>query len=540
MVRASKPTLQSLVKTVLLTSLAVTVPIVGLRELGGLEEAELAAYDDFIQRRPAEKPDDRIVIVTISDDDIERLQQYPLHDATFATALEKLESYRPRAIGLDIARDVLQGPPAGRVRLQQVMAKSETIISGCLLSNKSYGGSPPAPGTPKDGVAFADIPADVDKTTRRVILLSTPTQPDRAPRAQHFCNDARSENEIPSLSFQAALSYLQGLDINPEPNAKGEVQLQKAVLKRIDSQFGGYVHADTPDYQMMLNYRGAKEIFREIPITTVLAGKVDPKLVRDRVVLVGSTSRVSKDDLSTPYRDTQSDSRQLPGVVVHAHAVSQILSAVLDQRPLIQSWPEIVKVLWIWGWSLGGGLLAFYSRRLGLTLLVLVGVGGGLWGICYSLFLYQGLWVPLVPTLIGAIATILGVRMVDLGQRSGYAQAIAEQLRDSLSRSRGRDRQGDYLENLVLRARSLRQGQDAAALLTLDSTPTSFDTPEMQALYEKVAARARADVTAEQAARQVVLTSDRPGSKVSRIQALLNRAQRTRHQNANSSTDVSP
>lgn len=540
MVRASKPTLQSLVTTVLLTSLAVTVPIVGIRALGGLEGAELAAYDDFIQRRPAEKPDDRIVIVTISDDDIERLQQYPLHDATFATALEKLESYQPRAIALDIARDVLQGPPAGRVRLQQVITKSETIISGCLLSNKSYGGSPPAPGSPKEGVAFADIPADVDKMTRRVILLSTPTQPDRAPRTKHVCNDARSENEIPSLSFQAALSYLQGLEINPEPNAQGEVQLKQTVLKRIDSRFGGYVHADTPDYQMMLNYRGAKGIFQEIPITTVIAGKVDPKLVRDRVVLIGSTSRVSKDDLSTPYRDTQTDSRQIPGVVVHAHAVSQILSAVLDQRALIQSWPEMVKVLWIWGWSLGGGLLAFYSRRLGLTLIVLVGIGGGLWCLCYWLFLSQGLWVPLVPTMIGAISTILGVRMVDLGSRSGYAQAIAEQLRDSLSRSQGRDRQGDYLENLVQRARALRQGQDAAALLTFDSTPTSFDTPEMQALYEKIAAQARDDVKAEQAARQVAFTPDRPGSKASRMQALLNRAQRTRRQGSTSSSDAPP
>jgi len=522
--------LKSLFKTVLLTSLAVTVPIVGIRFLGGFEGSELAAYDDFIRRRPAEKPDDRIVIVTISDDDIEQLQQYPLHDDKFATLLEKLDSYQPRAIGMDISRDVPHGLPAGRVRLKRVIEQSNTIISGCLLSNESHSGSPPAPGTPAEGVAFVDFPLDADKTVRRIYINSTPTKPNRTPRTNHPCNDPN--NELSSLSFAAALSYLGGLEINAKPTANREIQLRQTVLKRIKSQFGGYAHADTPDYQMMLNYRGDKQIFQEIPITSVLANKVDPKTIRDRVVLIGNTSEVSKDELDTPYSETRSGSRTMPGVVVHAHAVSQILSAVLDQRPLIRTWSELGEVLWIFAWSVGSGLLAFYNRRLGLFLISLVSLGLALWGICYGVFLTQGLWIPFVPTLTAAILTALGVRVLDLASRSGYTQAIYEQIKDQIQgQESSRDRRGDYLENLVQRARTARQGQTAVGLLSLGSEPLANATPEMRTLYQQIAAQVKADLEKDKSVQQSAIAQPRSSSKTSRIQNLLSRAQETRSAN---------
>ena len=481
--------LKSLFKTILLTSLAVTVPIVGIRFLGGFEGSELAAYDDFIRRRSAETPDDRIVIVTISDDDIEQLQQYPIHDDKFATLLKKLDSYQPRAIGMDISRDVPHGLPAGRVRLKQVIEQSETIVTGCLLSTANHPGSPPAPGTPPGGAAFADFPPDIDKVVRRTKLISTPAQSNKRSRTNHDCNDVRADNEIPSLSFQLALMYLAGANIKPDSTAENQIQFRQTVLRRIDPQFGGYVRADAPDYQLMLNYRGAKQIFQEIPITRVLTNKVDPKTIRDRVVLIGSTSAVSKDELNTPYSETSSGSRTMPGVVVHAHAVSQILSAVLDNRPLIRSWSNFGEVLWIFAWSVGSGLLAFYNRRLGLFLIGLVGIGLALWGICYSVFLAQGLWVPFVPTLTAAILTAIALRVLDLAGRSGYTQAIYEQIKDQIQgQGASRDRRGDYLENLVQRARKARQGQTATELLSLGTEPPATATPEMQALYQQITA----------------------------------------------------
>ncbi|MBM0744556.1 CHASE2 domain-containing protein [Phormidium sp. CLA17] len=537
-----KSSLRSVLKTVLLTSLVFVLPIVAVRSLGGFEGVELAAYDDFLRRRSVEQPDDRIVIMTISDNDIERLQQFPIHDGTLAQALQKLESYKPRAIGMDISRDVPQGAPAGRKQLIETIASSETIVSGCLLSTENHPGSPPAPGTPEGGAAFADFPPDTDQVIRRVRLISTPAPSKKPGRTQHLCNNASAENEIPSLSFQLAVMYLAATGINPEPNARGEIQLGKRVLERIDPSFGSYVRADVNDYQMMLNYRSAKPVFREVSISDVLQNRVSPGSIRDRVVLIGNTSEVSKDFLATPFIQTQLGLRNMHGVIVHAHAVSQILSAVLNQRPPIRSWSDVSEPLWIWVWSISGGLLAFYSRRLGLLILALIGTGLALWGISYGLFLSQALWIPFVPTLIGAILTALGVRLADLAQRSGYAQALYEQLREQMqSGGAGRDRKGDYLENLVRRARAARQGEDAAALVSLGMEPGVTATPAMKALYEQMATKVRQELAAEQFAQKVATAQTGSGtSKTNRMQALLSRAQQSRTQPATDANLESP
>jgi adenylate cyclase len=526
------PTLKSLLQTVLLTSLVFTVPIVGIRFLGGFEGAELAAYDDFVRRRPAEPKDDRIVVVTISDDDIEALQQYPIHDGTLAQALETLDGYQPRAIGLDISRDIPHGLPAGRDRLTQVIKKGQSIVTGCLLSTETSPGSPPAPGTPPESVAFAEFPIDFDKVVRRVKLVSTPGRYSKRVRTNHVCNDAKADNEIPSLSFQVALMFLDAANIKPDSAASREIQFRQTVLRRIDPRFGGYAHADVEDYQMMLNYRGANRVFREISILDVLRQKVDPQLIRDRVVLIGNMSEVSKDEFNTPFIETKPGSRTMTGVLVHAQATSQILGAVLDQRPLIHSWPEAGKILWIWGWALGAGTLAFFNRRLILFLLGTIAVGAGLWGVCSGLFLLQGLWIPFAPTLAAAMLTAFGVRLVDLAARSGYAKAIYDQMREQLQGGGSRDdRKGAYLENLVQRARAVRQGEDVAQLLETQAPPTASTTPEMQALYDQIAAQVRADVAAEQATQRVTIAPTTSNSKASKIQSLLNRAQRSRSSN---------
>jgi adenylate cyclase len=521
------PKPHSMLKTVLVTSLVVLLPLGIGRSLGGLESAELAAYDDFLNRRPVEKVDDRIVLVTISDDDIEQLQQYPLHDETIAEALGKLESYKPRAIGLDIARDIPYGPLAGRKRLTQVISKSERIVSGCLLSTRSHPGSPPAPGSPEVGVGFAEFSPDLDQVVRRAPLISTPEPSEKPRRNQHVCNDPNGA-ELPSLSFLLAQQYLTGADLNPEPTAKGDIQFGQRILRRINSTVGGYVQGDADNYQMLLNYRGAKSMFREVPIQAILRGTADPKSLRDRVILIGNTSEVSKDFLATPYTHTALGARNMHGVFVHAQAVSQILGAVLDNRPLIHSWPDWLEGLWIVGWGVGCGVVAFYNRRFGWFVVGVVAAGGILWGICYGALVSQGLWIPLVPALLAATLTALGVRLADLATRSGYAQAIYEQLREQMQGG-GRDRRGDYLADLVQRARMARQAGDAAAGW---SEPSNVTPPAMDALRQQIEAQVRQDLAQEQALRQTLQQMPNR-DRSQRLQALVDRAHASRNSSSN-------
>jgi len=98
----------------------------------------------------------------------------------------------------------------------------------------------------------------------------------------------------------------------------------------------------------------------------------------------------------------------MPGVMLHAHATSQLLSAALDGRGGLWDLPEVVEVLWIILGATGGAYCGHQVTRcwwLGLLGggVVLVGVPLGV--------LAAGGWMPMVPAGVAfggsAIATAL-------------------------------------------------------------------------------------------------------------------------------------
>lgn len=90
----------------LVASTFVFLALFGLRITGNLESLELAAYDWHIRMRPASPPSShRVVIVTVTEEDIRNVGQWPLSDAILANTLERLAANGARGIGLDIYRD---------------------------------------------------------------------------------------------------------------------------------------------------------------------------------------------------------------------------------------------------------------------------------------------------------------------------------------------------------------------------------------------------------------------------------------------------
>jgi len=155
----------------------------------------------------------------------------------------------------------------------------------------------------------------------------------------------------------------------------------------------------------------------------VLEGKIDPNWVKDRIVLVGYTAPSKKDDFGTPYSAGQQENFKMPGVVVHAQIVSQILSTVLDNRPLFWFWTEPGEILWITGWSLIGGILAWRIRHpAGFGLAGIVALGG-LFGVSFAFFTQAG-WIPIAAPALGLIVTSGTVVIVDRFEKGGYAKKI--------------------------------------------------------------------------------------------------------------------
>jgi adenylate cyclase len=88
--------------------------------------------------------------------------------------------------------------------------------------------------------------------------------------------------------------------------------------------------------------------------------------------------------------------------------VSQILSAVLDRRPLFWYWSERTEILWIVAWSLVGGILVARVHNLLILGLSALGCLCVLFGFTLSLLMQSG-WIPLAAPTIGLIVTGLAV-----------------------------------------------------------------------------------------------------------------------------------
>ena len=391
-------------RTALIASLVVTALVAGVRYLGWLQPFELQAFDRLMHLRPAEPPDQRFLIVTIDEADIQYQQQgmqmrWSLADAALEQLLEKLEPYQPRTIGLDIYRDFPVDPnyPELATRLQQ----DDRFFAVCKVAAPSDGapeGTPPPPEVPLKRASFSDFVADDGDIARRQLLGLTP--PVTSPCAAEY-----------AFSLLLALHYLEAEGIEAELSPAGELKIGSVAFKRLEPHTGGYQGVDARGYQVLLNYRSLdpQTIAPTVPLRKILEDQLAPQVVQslqDRIVLIGVTAPSTNDYWKTPY-STAAASQEIPGVFIQAQMTSQILSAVQDGRPLIWWWSFWTETLWIWGWAAVGAVLAWlrqplYSGLATSTALLL------LFGICLGIFIQAG-WIPLVPAALALVATQVAV-----------------------------------------------------------------------------------------------------------------------------------
>lgn len=382
---------------VLMASTAVTGAIILLSLIGILQSAELAVFDQFFHLRLPEAPEQRIVLVEINENDMQPPGNWPISDQVMAQLLQKLNSYQPRAIGLDIYRDLPVEP--GQSEFVKACLTIPNLIGIEKLTDKMSVGVPPHPVLSKQKqVGFNNVVIDTDGKLRRSLLY------------WHTNGEARQ-----SLALKLALIYLKAEKIIPK-KAKSNpdyLQLSESVFSRFKSNDGGYVRADDKGYQILVNFRRPGS-FRTVSLTDVLANQVNPEWIRDRVVIIGSTAPSLQDFFYNPYSNhlLSSSATAISGVELNANFVSQIISSTLDKRPLINTLPDFLEWLWIWIWSVLVATVIWRLPSLRHTFLGLLLIGIALFIICYFTF-YAGLWLPFVSTFlasIGAATVIISYR----------------------------------------------------------------------------------------------------------------------------------
>jgi CHASE2 domain-containing sensor protein len=390
--RASLPKVG--LRFVVLMSFLMAGLVMWARSQGNLQTWELQAFDQLMQRQPTEPADPRLLIVGADEEDMRRYG-YPIPDATLTQLLQKLKQAKPAAIGVDIVRD--QPVAQGQDRLIEQLQSDPIFVPICSIDTTRENSIAPPPGISADQIGFVDLYNDTqqtnnqDYTIRRYLLSRSPNPvatPSRCPTSYSF-----------ALQLTARYFKLKNIPITVQAN---QWLFGSTLVQRLTAYSGGYQNLDDRGNQSLIRYRHTTEpqqIARQVTVRDVLTSSndFDPDSVTGRVVLIGVIAPSIPDVHSTPYG-------RLRGLHIHAHVISQMLSAVEDQRHLISWLPLWGDAVWILGWSLAGGIslwrfsvLSQQSLALGSTVFVLYS--------CCWFALVQGLWIPLVPAAIALLLT---------------------------------------------------------------------------------------------------------------------------------------
>ncbi|NEP18604.1 MAG: CHASE2 domain-containing protein [Leptolyngbya sp. SIO4C1] len=399
--------IKTAIKRVALTAVLVTSLVIGVRSLGLLQIPELKAYDRLTQLRPQAGADERLLVITVDENDIayqdfrkmNRTGNWSLSDQALEQLLRTIKPYRPAAVGLDIYH-----PYSFEPALAQLIADTESFVGICEMDHpySSPDNNMPPPNINGDRLGFSDLAIDPDNRVRRQILLMT---------AGEVCNTSQS------FSLQIAEQYLaeQNYASNDLNNIKrlsnGQRQLGDFIFPRLQFNSGSYQlpPQEAAGYQILINTR------YELPQPIALREFLDeatqmnlPKLITDRIVLIGVNQRDQDRHFIAP---NSIDST--PGVMIHAHMTSQLLDAVLKQKGIMHWWPEWLEMLWIFAWALfaaGWASLKVSKLWLGIGIAAII---LSLFLTCFIFFCFN-IWIPLIPSvfavMIGAVATLFSQR----------------------------------------------------------------------------------------------------------------------------------
>ncbi len=387
-----------------LLGLTLTLLVVlGARSFGLLQGIELRVYDEFLRRATPEASPARVTILEITERDITEQGHWPIADRELARALRRLLAGGARVVGLDLYRD-LPVPP-GSADFEAVLREADRVVVVQKFGDRRSQEIPAPPalrGT--DRVGFNDLLVDRDDQVRRGLL---------------FLHDGRGH---PSYSFalRLALGFLEAEGVRPagDPDHPGWLRLGPHTLRPIRADDGGYVDADDAGHQFFLDFAGGHHGFDRVSLGALQRGDFDPSVVRDRIVLVGVTAESVRDYHATPLaRGTdvpQSDppgSRRVPGVVLHADAVHQLVRIGLGETRPLRTLSDAAEVALIVGLALLGTLPGLRARGLVFVLCLAGGIFAA-FGLGLTAF-GRSLWIPIAaPALayLGAAGTILALR----------------------------------------------------------------------------------------------------------------------------------
>lgn len=390
-----------------------------------------------------------IVIVTIDEQDIQSVGNWPIPDEALADLLTKIRDQKPKAIGMDLYRDLPVGK--GYAQLESVFKTTPNLIGVEKIAGDRV--APPPVLKALGQVALADLVLDGDRRVRRALLTA---------------DDEKEANTTkPGLATQVALKYLESSHIELElvDESAKRYKLGQTYYQQLKNGEAGYTENDLGGFQILLNWSGDFQHFQKISMRDLRSGKVEPNVLKDKIVFIGSTGSSTNDFFGTPYSQGMfSSNHPTPGVIVHANITHQIIKGALQTSTTQYGFTPIMTYGWITAWTIISTLVSWaittqiQRKKLPFYTLLIVTLGSFLAIVIgsYGSFLL-GWFTPVTPTLSSLVASVLAFTIAYKQQRLEEAKIQLEFANHQLL---------DYSRTLELkvqdRTQELRLAKEAA------------------------------------------------------------------------------
>lgn len=406
--------------TAAIATVVTSAFVLGLRQMGAFVPSELAAHDWLVSTQLDQGPDPRLLLVEITEKDLQALGVATPSDQSVATVIETLHLHDPAIVGLDLLRNIAH--ESGTTELYKSLIDHEVVTVTKIGFQSGEEAIPLLPGMPSNRLSFSDIVVDDGFHVRRSLLHAPlPKEIISSERGKSVNDDINNslssnlnEQRVLSVSADLAIRYLERYE-NISPVEADSLQLGNVTFKRITPSFGGYQNVNTDGYQIFMKYRSAQNIARRISFSDVLNNNFDPELIENKIVLIGSTTTNNRDQFFTAY-NTSGNPDKVPGVIIHAQVISQILSVVLDGEILPWALPDWVEIAWIIALTGAGGTLMVLTQKG--PVLIAFGLSGLTVACLVSVVCFQfGGWVPMSAPMSAFFLSAAGARISKSYQR---------------------------------------------------------------------------------------------------------------------------
>ena len=401
---------------------------------GLLQVLEGYVYNQRVRLLPPKPQIDPIVIVDIDEASLAQLGRWPWTRSRLAALIDQLfDQYQIHTLGLDILLAEPESEPADAALAAAIEGRRVVAAYHFAYPSKGLAESPLVAAEASQGAVLTSPAMD----SQRQVLSSTlpesdlslevlrdrysyPVQAKSSPGIlERFLQVSADAGHInPQLDddgvtrrVPALVSYGEGLytslSIAVVRTAIGGAAMQTdQIHQRVPGAAIEWLELINPkqsvwipldrELMMQIPFKGPPGSFRYVSAVDVLKGQADPALLKDKIVLLGTSASGLFDLRNTPV------SSVFPGVEIHANAVSAILNQQLLHKPAwTDAWQLIVLAVVMFSSLIVMGYATPILALSGLILILAALVGLNLY------WWQEKFWVvPLAPTLIGIVAGV--------------------------------------------------------------------------------------------------------------------------------------